>query len=92
MTKGIAREPTFCKSGKTLYFSSNQAGNYHIWRLVEGDDPEPVTTGAVTDTSQRCLGQGRLFIFYVRIAPARKSSAMTAPASIASLSPSGLQK
>ncbi|MBF5056819.1 hypothetical protein Y5W_02113 [Alcanivorax sp. 521-1] len=63
MTKGIAREPTFCKAGKTLYFSSNQAGNYHIWRLVEGDDPEPVTTGAVTDTSPKVLESGAAVYF-----------------------------
>lgn len=64
MTKGIAREPTFSEASKTLYFSSNQAGNYHIWRLAGDGSPEPVTTGAVTDTSPKVseLGEAAYFL------------------------------
>ena len=63
MTKGIAREPTFSTTSNTLYFSGNEAGNYHIWRLAEGDILEPITTGAVTDTSPKVLESGEAVYF-----------------------------
>jgi len=50
----ISRQPTADKMNQWLYFSSNAAGNYHIYRqsLVQKNaQPEPLTKGAVTDMS-----------------------------------------
>jgi len=60
----ISRQPTVDPRNKWLYFSSNAAGNYHIYRQSLTDDnrrsPQQLTEGAVTDMSPS-LYQDRLY-------------------------------
>lgn len=62
LTNAIARQPVLSKDGKALYFSSNKAGYYHIWRLVLAtNEYQQLTTGAVTDESPALDGDGKLY-------------------------------
>lgn len=60
----ISRQPTVDQHTEWLYFSSNAAGNYHIYRqsLTDGNrqSPQQLTEGAVTDMSP-ALYQDRLY-------------------------------
>lgn len=60
----ISRQPTVDEQGQWLYFSSNAAGNYHIYRQTLADDKnqslEKLTEGAVTDMSP-AIDQNRLY-------------------------------
>ncbi|ODS24346.1 hypothetical protein AB835_04055 [Candidatus Endobugula sertula] len=50
----ISRQPAVDQDNQWLYFSSNVAGNYHIYRqslTQHHAQPEPLTQGAVTDRS-----------------------------------------
>lgn len=52
LLNAIARQPVTSPDGKWVYFSSNKAGSYHIWRIpLSGGEPEQVTKGNVTDGS-----------------------------------------
>ena len=63
LLNNISRQPTVDEHNQWLYFSSNAAGNYHIYRqsLQQNNaSPEPLTQGAVTDKSP-ALYQNRLY-------------------------------
>lgn len=52
LMNAIARQPVPSPDGRWVYFSSNKAGNYHIWRVpFSGGNPEQVTKGNVTDVN-----------------------------------------
>lgn len=63
LLNNISRQPAVDQHKKWLYFSSNVAGNYHIYRQSLQQtkaSPEPLTQGAVTDSSP-ALYQDRLY-------------------------------
>lgn len=58
----ISRQPMLSEDGKWLYFSSNKAGNYHIWRFSLDDKMyEQVTCGNVTDINPFVDEHGNLY-------------------------------
>ena len=62
LVNAIARQPVVSSDGKWLYFSSNKAGNFHIWRLsLESSEYERLTDGNVTDESPALDASDRLF-------------------------------
>lgn len=64
----IAREPVLSPDGAWVYFVSDRAGHYHIWRIpAEGGEAEAVTGGQVTDISPAFDGAGRLW--FIRRSP-----------------------
>ena len=61
----ISRQPAVDKNNEWLYFSSNAAGNYHIYRqslMQKNAQPEQLTEGAVTDMSPALSGDTLYFI------------------------------
>ncbi|MFA7061096.1 MAG: hypothetical protein WC156_09780 [Pedobacter sp.] len=61
LLNAIARQPVASSDGKWIYFSSNKAGSYHIWRVaMSGGTPEQVTKGKVTDVSPVVAHDGRV--------------------------------
>ncbi|MEO0444185.1 MAG: hypothetical protein AAFZ92_10700 [Pseudomonadota bacterium] len=61
----ISRQPSVDKNNKWLYFSSNAAGNYHIYRqslAQKNSQPKQLTQGAVTDMSPALSGEKLYFI------------------------------
>jgi Tol biopolymer transport system component len=58
----IARQPVPSPDGAWVYYSSNRAGNYHIWRMpVGGGTAERITDGSVTDISPAIDPQGGIY-------------------------------
>lgn len=71
LLNAISRQPVASADGKWIYFSSNKAGNYHIWRVsVLGGAPEQITKGDVTDLSPAMAKDNR--VCFVRSAPISK--------------------
>ena len=65
LVNSIARQPSMSKDGQWLYFSSNKAGNYHIWRLhLVNNQYEQLTNGRVTDISPALDAAGN--VYFVR--------------------------
>jgi Tol biopolymer transport system component len=61
LLNGIARQPFQAPDG-AIYFSSNSAGHYHIWRLArKGALPEQLSKGFVTDEAPVVDGAGSVF-------------------------------
>ncbi len=61
----ISRQPTVDEHNQWLYFSSNAAGNYHLYRqsLTQKNSPvEQLTKGAVTDVSPAIVDERLYFI------------------------------
>ncbi|MBL1275071.1 MAG: DUF5050 domain-containing protein [Ectothiorhodospiraceae bacterium] len=61
----ISRQPAVDTNNQWLYFSSNAAGNYHIYRqsLAQKNSPvEQLTDGAVTDMSPAIVDERLYFI------------------------------
>lgn len=70
LTNHIARQPVASADGKSLYFSSDRAGNFHIWRLnLATGHTEPLTRGPVTDTDPAVGKDGA--VYFVRRSPGR---------------------
>lgn len=72
----IARQPIVDAKGQWLYFSSNKAGRYHIWRQqlnVNGEISQPIaiTQGSVSDSDPALDGEGSLY--FIRRANAQAS-------------------
>lgn len=62
LTNSIARQPVLSKDGNDLYFSSNKAGYYHIWRLsLATNTYHQLTSGAVTDESPALDSDDKLY-------------------------------
>jgi Tol biopolymer transport system component len=65
LLNAIARQPFATADATTIYFSSDKAGNFHVWRMgADGSAPTPVTSGAVTDSNPVADAQGR--VYFVR--------------------------
>jgi hypothetical protein len=65
LQNAISRQPTADKNNHWLYFSSNVAGNYHLYRqsLTQKKSPaEQLTQGAVTDMSPAVIDERLYFI------------------------------
>ena len=64
----VSRQPVTA-DGKWLYFSSNRAGHYHIWRMpmTVGGAAEQMTSGDVHDTDPAPLKDGTLY--FIRRTP-----------------------
>lgn len=59
----IARQPAPAPDGKSVYFASDQDGNFHIWRLdLASRRMERLTDGLVTDTDPAVDGNAVYFI------------------------------
>lgn len=70
LTNHIARQPVASADGKSLYFSSDRAGHFHIWRLnLATGQAEPLTRGLVTDTDPAVGKDGA--VYFVRRSPGR---------------------
>lgn len=70
MLNAVARQPTVSPDGRWLYFSSNKAGAYHIWRMhLERRNYEQLTEGNVADTSPALDGTGT--VYFIRRSPTR---------------------
>ncbi len=68
LLNAIARQPVISRSGRWLYFSSNKAGNFHIWRMsLETERYERLTEGRVTDINPALDRQGNLY--FIRHTP-----------------------
>jgi Tol biopolymer transport system component len=66
LLNAIARQPVI--SGQWLYFSSNKAGNFHIWRMsLETGRYERLTEGRVTDINPALDRQSNLY--FIRHTP-----------------------
>lgn len=62
LVNAIARQPIVSHDGEWLYYSSNQAGNYHIWRMsLKNREYQRLTEGSVTDESPALDGEGNLY-------------------------------
>lgn len=62
LTNSIARQPVASADGRWIYFSSNRAGHYHLWRTAGAGMPlEQITDGHVADTSPALDGAGNLY-------------------------------
>lgn len=63
LLNSISRQPSGDSANQWLYFSSNAAGNYHIYRqslTQQTSSPERLTDGAVTDISP-AIADDRLY-------------------------------
>jgi hypothetical protein len=68
LLNAIARQPIISREGQWLYFSSNKAGNFHIWRMsLETGRYERLTEGRVTDINPAFDRQGNLY--FIRHTP-----------------------
>lgn len=64
----MARQPVVSPDGKWLVFSSDKAGNFHIWRMdVKIRRYEQLTTGQVTDISPALDRNGQ--VYFIRHTP-----------------------
>jgi hypothetical protein len=92
LTNAISREALPSRDGRWVYFSSNRAGNYHLWRVpFDGGAPEQLTQGVVTDISPAVDGKGNLY-FVRHTADGGRLMKMDANGSIASLDlPDGIE-
>lgn len=64
----IARQPVVSKDGQRLYFSSNQAGNFHIWQLeLATNRYQRLTDGWVSDLSPALDSEETLY--FIRQSP-----------------------
>lgn len=62
LTNAIARQPVASADGKWIYFSSNRAGHYHLWRTAGAGLPlEQITHGDVADVSPALDRDGNLY-------------------------------
>jgi Tol biopolymer transport system component len=62
LVNAIARQPVPASADPWLYFASNQAGNFHLWRLnLASDHYEPLTSGRVTDSNPAFDREQRLY-------------------------------
>jgi hypothetical protein len=62
LLNAITHQPTVDVKRKWLYFSSNQHGHYHIWRLsLTTAEYERLTEGEVTDSHPRVSQSGSLY-------------------------------
>lgn len=66
LLNGIARQP-FPGSDGSLYFVSNRAGSFHLWRWSIGDIPERLTSGIVSDESPVLASDQSLY--FIRRSP-----------------------
>ena len=58
----LSHQPTTDNEGKYIYFSSNQKGNYHIYRLsLEDNSLKQLTKGAFTDGFPTVSKEGVLY-------------------------------
>jgi Tol biopolymer transport system component len=65
LLNAIARQPVAMPDGTGIYFSSDQGGNYHIWRIGwNGEAPQPQTRGPVTDSNPVAASDGH--VYFVR--------------------------
>ncbi len=68
LVNAIARQPVVSRDDEWLYFSSNRAGNYHIWRMsLKSREYQQLTEGVVTDESPALDKEGDLY--FIRHAP-----------------------
>lgn len=68
LLNAVSREPVVSADGVWLYFSSNAAGNYHIWRQSQTSGAyEQLTQGYVTDVTPALDAQGQLY--FIRRSP-----------------------
>lgn len=83
LVNDIARQPALDRSGQWLYFSSNRAGHYHIWRVnMATREYQPLTNGQVTDTNPNVDAAGNLYFIrhsrqgasLMRMAPGAQAS------------------
>lgn len=57
----IVRHPVLDSKSNRIVFSSNYAGNYHLWETdLEGASPVQLTKGNVTDTNPALLPDGSI--------------------------------
>lgn len=94
LTNAISRQPVASPDGKWVYFSSNRAGHYHLWRTAGVNLPlEQLTQGEVTDISPAVDHQGQVyFVRYdatgtklMRIEPDGSVGALALPAHVEDL-------
>lgn len=78
LLNGIARQPFRARDGR-VYFSSNRAGHYHIWRLASSEEaPTALTSGDVTDESPVVDDAGT--VYFIRRRPSGAQLMRLAPA------------
>ncbi|RFA30108.1 hypothetical protein CAI21_07865 [Alkalilimnicola ehrlichii] len=64
----IAKEPTPSPDGRWIYFSSNKAGQYHLWRVsADGAEYQQLTEGNVADTNPAVDKEGN--VYFIRRSP-----------------------
>ena len=68
LANAVSRQPVTA-DGQWLYFSSNRAGHYHIWRMRAevGAAAEQLTAGEVHDTDPAPLKDGS--VYFIRHTP-----------------------
>jgi Tol biopolymer transport system component len=94
LVNAIARHATLSRDGKWLYFSSDKAGNYHLWRqaLDEGRH-EQLTRGVVTDSHPNVDRDGTVYFIrqspkgtrLMRLGPDARESVIALPDAISDL-------
>lgn len=68
LLNAIARQPVVSSDRRSLYFASNKAGNYHLWRLaLDTGQYQPLTRGAVTDSHPALDRDGQ--VYFIRHSP-----------------------
>jgi Tol biopolymer transport system component len=91
LLNAIARQPFVAPDGAAIYFSSDKAGNFHIWRMgADGSQPAPVTSGAVTDSNPVVDGDGRVYfvrhdasgVKFMRLEPGGRETQLAPPAGV----------
>lgn len=94
LTNAIARQPVASPDSKWIYFSSNRAGNYHIWRTAgAGSAPEQLTRGDVADINPALDREGSLYFLrhdargtkLMRIERSGQERALSMPAGVEDL-------
>ena len=62
LMNAIAQQPVVSPDGKWLVFSSDKAGNFHLWRMeLATRRVEQLTAGRVTDISPAVDGNGEVY-------------------------------
>jgi Tol biopolymer transport system component len=91
LLNAIARQPFATADGAAIYFSSDKAGNFHIWRMgADGSQPVPLTSGAVTDSNPVVDGDGRVYfvrhdasgVKLMRLEPGGRETQLVLPAGV----------
>jgi Tol biopolymer transport system component len=68
LLNALSRQPVLSGDGKTLYFSSNRGGNFHIWSLDRAAGRyRQLSDGLVTDTDPAIDADGTLY--FIRRSP-----------------------